>query len=656
MTLLGPDGGPIEDAVRSEAEELRLQLREAVADRRLMERQAEQMAYAVLDMPSTQDMTPRERIQLAKVAREVWAKDPQAGAAFDMQNEFVFGRGVPKPRCKSHAVQKVIDEAWMDPDNQLVLTSFSSLAEKGLDLATTSNVFFTAFADGDGRVKLSCLEHDSVRDVVRDPDNRLRILYYVAVEKRSEWDFDHDRARVTTDAAKTRYYEHWRNVDVAREEGRTVPTPPSEKVGEGKVYHLATNKLSEMAFGVPTMRRLMRWFSAYNEFMSSRVDVTKAAAAFIMKRRVKGGQAAVQRTAAQVLNRRSELASSMDDDYDGATPPRPGSLITENESAVHEALNLSTNAGNAQTDGQMIRSQISAATHWPQHYLGDVGSANLATATSMELPVLKHVEALQEVWEGCFRWFADLVIAEADKAGTIDWSEDNERLALGEADGELADGETLEEQRDLTYEFALPSPLKRQMAEYINAVVNVAKCFDPNGTNNEFTRLLLGFIFHDGLEVEDPAELVDRAFPKGYVDPMMQAAMAGGGPEEITPRGVPGQQPNQVNPYGPPSQASSNTPATFGDASGNPNNQRRGIRSRTPEEVAVQEATFFNRNGDPIALRETRFADLPPDVRTATQDAIARDAEELEREVLAELDAALADAEAALANGNGLVT
>jgi hypothetical protein len=50
-------------------------------------------------------------------------------------------------------------------------------------------------------------------------------------------------------------------------------------------------------------------------------------------------------------------------------------------------------------DAQMIRSQYSVGTGWPQSYLGDPSGTNLATATPLELKVLKMVEARQQVFD-----------------------------------------------------------------------------------------------------------------------------------------------------------------------------------------------------------------------------------------------------------------
>ena len=66
----------------------------------------------------SQEARFEERIKLGRQAANVCAQGPRAGAAVDLSNDFTFGRGVGKPRCRNEAVQEVVDEAWDDADNQ----------------------------------------------------------------------------------------------------------------------------------------------------------------------------------------------------------------------------------------------------------------------------------------------------------------------------------------------------------------------------------------------------------------------------------------------------------------------------------------------------------------------------------------------------------
>lgn len=569
------------------------ELQESDWERRMLQRDLDMLAYTALDYVGhrPQELKAVERRRLAQRSRVTWMKDPQAGAAVDLMNDFVFGRGMKPPKANDPQVQQVLDDFWNDPDNQLVLTNYQAQLALGTDLELQSNLFFLVFEDGqDGKVKLGLLDHDTVETVVRDPDNRLRILYFLARHFDYRWDFNSDQPRIVVGVAnpnekaklapaptvqaspgyamnpilagqgQVRYYPHWRNVEDAEndmESGARDDDPtifcPEEKLGQGKVYHVAINRGSEMAFGHPRMDRVIRWFNSFNTFMDARVDMMAATAAFVMKRKVKGTPQQLQRMANQALSRRSVLGMSMEPNMMADVGPKAAGIMTENDSVDHEPFNLNSNAQNAMADAQMLRSQVSAATRWPASYYGDASQANLATATSLELPVLKAVEARQEIFEQVVRFCCDRAIERAVDCQVIDQyiSGDSEKendtpdrqpaptnLEPGDAtivrqayeDQERDETQT---QRDLGYEFSMPNPLKRLIGDLVTAAQLTATAFDPNHTNTELSRTLLGVVLAEAFEIEDPAGAVERIFPKGYVDPaasmMLPNAPGGGG-------------------------------------------------------------------------------------------------------------------------------
>jgi hypothetical protein len=602
--------GRLQEAVESRTgktvvDQDRLQLLEASdVERRAMQKELDMLGYYVLDQigGQPQEVKPQERRRMAAQARMVWIQDPVAGANVDLSCQFIFGRGVPKPKAVDDKVQEVIDEAWSDPDNKAALTTFPAQVALVVDLVLQSNLFILFFEGDDGKVKLGILNHDLVEDAVRDSNNRLRVLYYVARKREYEWDYGMDRVSLRSLAnmeqqgkPRVLYYQALAATDPETGELLTDdPTCPDEKRGEGLVYHIAINRGTEQVFGIPAMRRTIKWLAALNDFMAARVDMTQAAAAFIMRRTVKGSPSQVAKIAAKALSRTSSLAAtSIDDPNTGLIQPgpRPAAILNESEGVQTEPFSVNTQAGQAQQDAQMIRSQISSST-WPQHYLGDQSNANLATATALELPVVKKVEAFQELFEGLFRTFTDRVIQKAVDAGALPTEltpEERARLRskkpaanvpggegietpggipqqepplvitdpLTEPKGYLGEtyhGQTEDEEkteRDLSYEFAMPSPLKRSMADLITAIANLARTFDPNNTNLELGRTLLTIALGQGLEVADPSAAVQRILPEGYVDPMLQQAEAGGGGGGGGPGGPPPLIPEGPNPFGP---------------------------------------------------------------------------------------------------------
>lgn len=624
-------------------------LEEAAVEYGAVRRELDMLGWQVMDYFSgrPQEMAFQKRRELAQKARMIWLDDANAGAAVSLMNDFVFGRGVPRPEAADDEVQKVIDEAWDDPDNQLVLTSYDAQVRLGIDLQIQANIFLLLFDEDEG-VKLTLLDHDSVENATRDDDNRMRVLYYLARERKVEWDYEQDKPKDNVTSyteGKVLYYEHWRNVDDLEEAGGKRPEIPEAKQGKGRVYHVAINRTSEMVFGIPEFRRTLRWFSAYNEFLRARVDMAQAAAAFVMKRKVKGTPNQVVKSAAKAMSRESLLGGTTGvGDSPAQQPGRSGKILTENENVSHESMKLDTGSAGAAQDAQTLRSVISAATRFPQHYLGDAGSANLATATAMELPVLKAVESRQEVFEGIFRWFIDRVIEKAVEDGRLSETVEPEAVAIdgGGSMDTVAEahedrGEDEEEtQRDLSYELSMPNPLRRMMGEFVGAIANIARTFDPNNSNPELSRVLLGLTLGQGLEVENPSDLVDRIFPPGYVDPAIAAAQAAA---ESAQRNAPGGTPTPAQPGGNTSENPYGAKMKGTNAEDNPYGMSEAVEAIGP---------LLDRDGEPLPLRlqphmlmEARFRRaLPASAEADTQ----REVSELDAMWSEDVEAIAADA------------
>lgn len=684
-------------------------LEEGASDARSLRAELRRLAYSVQNAwPLREREMPIEtRRKLVGQSRIVWQKDPMAGQATDLLNDFVFGKGIPKPKAKDPEVQKVIDDFWDDPDNQRTLTSHTAQLAFGTDLSLQSNLFFLVFDDGaDGKVKVSFLEHDSVRNAVRDENDRFCPLWYLADRVEETWDFTlHGPRLVQQTGRKTRddiaappvrtaddqtrsstvdnvlYYEHVINyenkVEVANQSPSIKPPlrPPDGLIGVGRVYHVAENRLTEMVFGHPRMDRTLRWYSAYNSFMEARVDMMRAAAALVMKRKSDASPAQIAKQTLQSLSRASEMSI----DTDAVMGPKPAGILNENMGVTHEAFKIPSGGAEAVQDAGQLRAQVSAGTGFPPTYFGDLSSGSLATSTSLELPVLKRCESRSELVEATLRFMVDRAIKRAVEVGTLKETLTAEEVAakkeeeaklnpdpnvdvdpLAAAGGDpfspqlapqaptspprlslvasFEDQEFDEEQtqRDLTYELTMPNPLRRALGDIIQAIQQVATTFDPTGTNTDLARVLMLIALQE-LEVQDAAEMVEKIFPPGYQSPALAATQAGpavpGAPE------VPGAPPNpNPNPF------EAQQPGAIG-----PDGRRHGqgnaygapMRAQSPEDaMRMRQAAITRPDGSP-ALREAAWW-RPDDERSMVAERIAGINDEWERQVGPLADRALA--------------
>lgn len=491
--------------------------------------EASELAYHTLDYASgrPQEMRAEQRQRLAQKARIALARDPLAGAEAEHYANFALGRGVGKPQTKSKKVQAIIDQAWLDPTNQAALTSSEAQRAISHELRAGANIFPVAYV-GNGKVKLSFLDSDSVTDIVTDPDNRLRPLWYVSRKRKVEWDFDLHHTKIPIEDyadpnKNVRYYEHWCHLEEARKERKerkepALTEPPKELLGEGIVYHMRINRTIEQQFGVPPWARSLRYYTAMGAMVEARVSMSQAASSFIAKRVMKGGQRDIVKAAQSILTQTGEIGSQRFDApiIPGVkAPPSPASIFAENESHRLESLSLNSGAAQAAQDAQIVRGAAVAASGFGQHYFGDASNSNLASAVALELPALMAIGGWQEVFEGLFKWFTDLVIQEAVRSGKLggsvpDEDEDTkplEELCLYESeDREVAEKRTGEK---LDYTFEMPYPGRRNLPD-VNASFTGLLTAMGGAQNEALVRRALMFLFTHGWQLEDATDAVEE--------------------------------------------------------------------------------------------------------------------------------------------------
>lgn len=500
------------------------------------------------------EMGTERRKRIAQRSRVALKFDPLAGAESQLLADFSFGKGIGKPTAREEKVQEVIDEAWTDPNNEEKLTGFMAQRKLSNELMTAGELFPTLYVGG-GKVRVGRLDADTVEAVVPDPEDRLRPLWYMARQRRFKWDYEQDRAAIEdelTEAGKpkVKYWKHWRNFDDATRERELglvevdeelLIEPPTEKQAKGVVFHLAINQTGEELRGNPPWARSLRFFEAMNILTEAHVTMAQGAATFIAKRVMKGSPKQIAKAAASVQGHISELGAGR---YDGpgfpqgegpaafapgAPPPvAPASWWNENESSKLEALSLNSGAAQAAQTAQIVRAPIAAAAGFGQHYLGDASNSNLATASTLELPATMRIESWQEYFAQMYRWFTDRAIEEAVRAGRLggmDGFPDDGPMAelyLHESEGRAA----MEKRTglDLSYEFVMPFPGRRQLPEVVTFVQIIATSMDPNGVNIPLRRHLLRFAFEQ-MGMDDIGHAVEECIPDNPI--------AGGiGPQE----------------------------------------------------------------------------------------------------------------------------
>lgn len=521
-------------------------------DYEVLRNEAEELGYHALSYFTGRptDLRPESRNRLSQRSRIALMQDPLAGAEAELKANFAFGRGIALPDAEDEAVQKILEEAWTDPVNWEKLTSFEAQRHRSNELITQANLYPAAYVKN-GYVRIGFLDADTVKFIVPDPEDEERPLYYATIKRRIEWDFQNDRLKTIDEMRGDRgkpkvvYYPHWRHVEDMEQAGEKPPTPPNGKQGDGLIYHVRINRIGRSQFGTPPWARTLRFFRAMNDLTEAHVVMAQAASTFVAKQTMKGTPKQLTDSANAVLAQTGELGAARfgetptDAAFPRQTAPPPGSFWLENESNKLEALQLNSGAAQAAQTAQIVRAPIAASGQFGQHYFGDAGNANLATATSLELPTLMAVQAWQETFKQLLTWFCDLVIQEAVRSGRLGGyravlsEEDAEEAGIplrvaAKALSELTLSESADKQemerrtgKKLGYTLSMPYPGRRNLPDVVSTVTGVAAAFDPNGVNVPLRRHLLTFLATHGMQMDDPQGFVDEVLPEDLAATLM---------------------------------------------------------------------------------------------------------------------------------------
>ena len=136
-----------------------------------------------------------------------------------------------------------------------------------------------------------------------------------------------------------------------------------------------------------------------------------------MKTKVKGGQAAVDAIKSKTHGKEVAAAST----------------LLENLGSDTTVMKQETGSAGAYQDGKMIKYQICAAVGIPDQYFGDISGGSLATAKTVELPMMKMFQSYQKIWSDAYQDI-DEIILEHNGVEDDKWYVDREFPAIAPAD------------------------------------------------------------------------------------------------------------------------------------------------------------------------------------------------------------------------------
>jgi hypothetical protein len=337
---------------------------------------------------SSADLDAQTRTTLVAKARLYWLRDPLMKQAVRLWTDYSLGTGVTWD-SKQAKVKNGCDAFAKGRRNKTIMNS-EGQRRSSKKLLVDGEIFFAIFeADTSDETKtirrIDCLQ---ITDIICDPDDEEHVLGY----------------RRLTAQDKVLYYADWRNDDEDNALLSQQPDPSQKnKIGDKVekdcvVYHLPFDTLLKRGNGLLSCN--LDWSKEHRRFMEARVAIQQALAKFAWKGSVKGGQGIINQLQSKLASTYSTAGMTQVERHPQTAP---GGTWLQNAGIDLAPMPRATGAGDAQSDGDQLKLMVCAGTGIMLHYFGDPSTGNLATATAMELPMLKMFQSYQSMWLDAYR-------------------------------------------------------------------------------------------------------------------------------------------------------------------------------------------------------------------------------------------------------------
>ena len=355
------------------------------------------------------ELDPLSRQVQVNRSRYYWLRDPLAKQAVRLWTDYAFGDTAISWHCEDKGVQKKLD-VFMGKRINRRYCSRQGMRRLSQRLLVDGELFFGVFKDGSIKT-FDCLQ---ITDIITDPDDEDRVIAYKRV-------CTPPQGQQTN---KVLYYKPWdldvpdtsfSSKDVANDGYNLVPIDPQggkdvKYEPDVVMYHLAFDNIERRGNGLITC--CSDWMREHRRFMIARVAIMQALKKFAFNTTVKGGQNVVDSIRAKLES--TFAVSGLSGGTEHQPVAAPGANFVGNEGITLKSMPQATGAGDASQDANQLKLMGCAGTGIMLHYFGDPSTGNLATATAMELPMLKMFGAYQVFWKDAWRDLFAIILEEKD--------------------------------------------------------------------------------------------------------------------------------------------------------------------------------------------------------------------------------------------------
>jgi len=445
-----------------------------------------------------QEFSRQGLLTIMRLARLYYLKNPLIRRGINISTFYVFGRGI-NIRAKEPILNDVIQAFRDDKNNKRVLTGLQANKQADIDLSVDGNLYLVLFTEPNiGSVRLGVIPAWQIVDVIKDPNNSHRILYY-----RREWveNINLELIDPTTNLrdmnSRVLYY---RAYDYLNSDVQLSGVDVDENA---VIYHIKVGGFGDWSFGISDVYAAQDWAKAYKQFLENWASIIQSLARFAWRKKT-----AASSNAIAVAKAKLTTALSTSNVVDRNPPSTTGGVSIE---APGEDLDPIKTAGatTSAVEGKPLQLMVAAAFGLPDTFFGNTDTGNLATAESLDRPTELQFTNRQELWKEIYKELIEFVEYQAVVApngplrsiATVNINQYGESVI--EFDDNVSDHVDID----------FPPILERNTLQYIQAIVQAATLNGQQPTLLHDLRWLASTML-TALGFDDTDELVDQLYPQ----------------------------------------------------------------------------------------------------------------------------------------------
>jgi hypothetical protein len=432
--------------------------------------------------------------QLIRICRVYAIKNPIIKRIAEICELYTFGRGF-EIRSDDDTANDVIQDFLKQNDSEL---GHNGLAEKEYSIQTDGALYFGLPTDSKGNVKVNMVDPLEIMDVITEPDDTSKPLYFLR-----QWNrliFDPDTGRQSPQSMLSWYpsLENWK-ANQFQTGKRPMNFQRDIPVNwDMPLLRIKVGCPAKWRWGVPPVYGAVDWARAYKDALEDYATVRRTLARFALMVETKGGPGAI--AAYQALFQ-TTFADSNGTQIEKNPPPVVGSAHISGPSTQIQAFK-SSGAQSSPEETRRLLLLACAAGGMPETFFGDASTGSLATAVSLDRPTELKFTGIQRRWKHTIKMILNYVL-------------DVQKNTPGSKMREARQNNPAPQ--PIKIEVTFPTVVEHEIQPMIQAITEVATMGGRNGIaagivdRRTIAGLLLAEIGYDNRD-----DLLDKIYGKSY--------------------------------------------------------------------------------------------------------------------------------------------